>query len=349
MADETTHVLWLDRFAAALGFERLDGLFPGTLPPSYLYAIVVVGVSHIGLNLATYALGYATVYEQNPFFVLQPLALIGSVYASRTLTRGYKNAMTEMSVENRMSDPETLTTLVPRWLPWAFFVVGAGFGLIRAVFAVGIPTILQESGVPGLIAWFIVNPFVYAPIAAQFLAVFLSLELVAPVRLARSDLQIDFMDPEGLGGLRPIGELLKSSYYFMMVGLVAFVFILYAPVLGAKSWSPTSFTNVVFTATWVVTVAAVAFAVFVIHRFMHREKREEMRNLNDRLESLVENRWDIKNYTIPDGKQGEVDEIQQRMDRVSNTNEYPATFTIWTQLLLSIAIPKAIQLGVTRL
>lgn len=349
MSDGSKQALWLDRFAATLGFDRLEGLFPGSLPPSYLYAIVVVSISHGGLNIASYLLGYPTVYEENPFFFLQPLALIGAVYAARTLVLGYANSMDEMSVETRTSHPEPLLNLVPRWLPWGFFVLGAGFGLLRAFFAVGVTTIVQESGIPGLLGWFVVNPFVYAPIAAQFLAVFLSLELLAPVRLARSDLQIDFMDPEGLGGLRPIGELIKQSYYFMMLGLVAFVFILYAPIVGAASWSPTPFTNVVFTATWLVTIGVVAFAVFVLHRFMHREKRAEMRKLNDRLETLVENRWDIKEYNIPDGRQDEVDEIQRRMDRVSATREYPATFTIWSQLLLSIAIPKAIQLAVASL
>jgi hypothetical protein len=40
--------------------------------------------------------------------------------------------------------------------------------------------------------------------------------------------------------------------------------------------------GVIFTAVWVGTVATVTFAVFTLHRFMHREKRREIQRLNGR-------------------------------------------------------------------
>lgn len=348
MQEKRNDRIWLDQVASGLGFGRIADRLPGHVPPSYLFASILVSVSFIGENVARYAAGYLPLYQKNPFIILQPIILIGSVYVARMLSAGYDNAMAEMNVTNRTSNHEALTTLVPSYLPWVIFGIAAGFSLIRAVFAMGLTTIYQNGGVSALIKWLIVQPFIYAPIAAQILAVFLALELLVPVRLSKSDIGIDFIDPQGLGGLRPIGELIKQSYYYIMVGLVAFVFVIYAPFVGTD-WSPTAFTNVAFTLTWLLTVAIVAFAVYTLHRFMHREKRAQLQELNRRLEDLVENRWDVKEYRVPDENRDEIDRIHQQMDRISNTREYPAKFSIWSQLLLSIAIPKVVQYVVVSL
>jgi hypothetical protein len=52
----------------------------------------------------------------------------------------------------------------------------------------------------------------------------------------------------------------------------------------------------------------------------------------------------VKNYEIPEPHREEVEDLRERIQQISETREYPATFSIWSQLLLSIAIPKAIQL-----
>ncbi|MFC7072093.1 hypothetical protein ACFQJ7_04295 [Halovenus rubra] len=95
---------------------------------------------------------------------------------------------------------------------------------------------------------------------------------------------------------------------------------------------------------WLTTIATVAFAVLLLHRFLHREKREALRNLEDELHNYIENPWEVRNYSIQDGATEEVKDLRQRINQVSSTREYPATFSIWTQLLLSVVIPKVLQL-----
>jgi hypothetical protein len=150
------------------------------------------------------------------------------------------------------------------------------------------------------------------------------------------------MDPHGVGGMRPLGELVKRAYYYIVVGLVAYALITYAPLVESAPVNATAGT--VFTAVWVLSVATVAFAVLTLHRFMHREKREEIRRLERRLHDHVENPYDVAEYAVPEDESDAVEDIQQRIERVSATSEYPATFSIWSQLLLSIVIPKAVQL-----
>jgi hypothetical protein len=91
-------------------------------------------------------------------------------------------------------------------------------------------------------------------------------------------------------------------------------------------------------------VATVAFAVLILHQFMREEKRRELHRLDQLFREAVDNPWDIKRYDVDDKKEAFVEELQQRTETVSATREYPATFSIWSQLLISIVLPKAVQL-----
>jgi hypothetical protein len=164
------------------------------------------------------------------------------------------------------------------------------------------------------------------------------------VRISRSDVGVHFLDPEGVGGLRPLGELVKTAYYYIVLGLMVYALITYAPFVDT-SWEVTAYAGTLFTAVWLVSVGTVAFAVYTLHRFMRREKRTEIHHLETRLADLVENHYDVATYSVPDDRRDDVEELRSRIQRVSETKEYPATFSIWTQLLLSVAIPKAIQLA----
>lgn len=278
------------------------------------------------------------------FFILQPLALLGAVYGAHSLQGRYHDVMNEMHIADRASNPEALINIVPRRLALGFFLLGVVFTLIRSGVVIGFGQIYQDAGWTGLFGWIVMFGLVYPPIVAQFLAVFFSIELRAPVKLAQSDVGIDFFDPEGIGGLRPIGELIKHAYYYMFAGLIAFLLVMYGPFLAAPEWSTSEFAGIAFTVVWILTIAVVGFAVFVLHRFMRREKRREKQRLEQELNELAENRWDVREFRIRDDKREVAEELRTRLDRVSQTKEYPATFSIWSQLLLSIVIPKGFQL-----
>jgi hypothetical protein len=328
--------IWLDRFARRLGFGWLSDLLPGDTPPSYLYAVLTIGLSEALIAGYSLANEIPLIYEENPFFILQPVVLLGAVYGSRTLTRGYDRAMTEMNVAERATDPEPLLDPIPSWVPWAIFGVGATLQLVRASVALG------AYGVTDIIANFVVFPFIFLPIVAQFFAVYVAIEFLAPRRLWRSDVGIHFFDPEGVGGLRPLGELVKKAYYFVAVGLVAYAMITYAPFVST-GWEVSQFANALFTGLWIGTIGTVGYAVFTLHRFMRREKRAEIQRLEAEIRELVTNPWDVAAYDVPDEERERVEDLRQRVERVSTTKEYPATFSIWSQLLLSIVLPKAIQ------
>jgi len=340
--------LWLDRLARRVGFGGLSRRLPGDIPPSYLFAVILVGTIVPTVNIYAYFAGDPVVYIENPLFVLQPLCLVGGVFGARSLRRRYHRVTQEMKIEERTDDPGPLIDVVPTWLPWLLF--GAALLQISArVWALGgFSAIYRDGGLTMVVGWGILNPL-WSALAVQFVAVYLAIEIIAPWRLYRSDIGVDFLDPEGLGGLRPIGELVKHAYYYMVAGLIAFALVVYGPIVSAASWGPTATTSIVFTVIWLGTVATVAFAVFILHQFMREEKRRELHRLDHVLRETIDNPWDIKHYDVNEETRALVDELRRRTETVSATREYPATFSIWSQLLISIVLPKAVQLVLARI
>jgi hypothetical protein len=303
----------------------------------------LVGTIVPTVNGYAYFAGNPVVYIENPFFILQPLAIVGSVFGARALRRRYHRVVQEMKIEERTDNPRPLINIVPNWLPWILVATALLQVAVRVWALGGFSAIYAENGLTGVIGWGVLNPL-WSVLVAQFVAVYLAIEFIAPWRLYKSDIGIDFLDPEGLGGLRPIGELVKHAYYYMASGLVAFALVVYGPIVSAASYGPTATTSIVFTAIWLGTVVTVAFAVLILHLFMRQEKRLELHRLNERLRKTIDNPWDIETYDVDEDKEAQVNELQQRIDMVSSTQEYPATFSIWSQLLLSIVLPKAFQL-----
>lgn len=327
--------IWLDKAVRPLGFGWFAEQLPGDIPPSVLYAGLIVVVTN-AFNLSyTLATGGDLIYTTNPYYALEIILLPSAVVAAHSLHREYDRAMDEMDVAARMTNPERLLHIVPRWLPWSLFVIAVGLQIL-------FPGPVSTYGVTAMLDNFVVLPFVYTPIVVQFFTIYFSIEVLAPIRLWQSDMGIDFLDPEGVGGLRPIGELIKKSYYYIAIGLVGYALITYAPFID-WGWTVSAEANVLFTLIWVITIAVVAFGVFMLHRFMHREKRQEIRELKAELQEHIEDPYDVKSYNIPQEKESTVEDLRERITKVNNTSEYPATFNIWAQLVISIVLPKTFQ------
>jgi len=77
---------------------------------------------------------------------------------------------------------------------------------------------------------YFIFPFVYTSIVVQFSTMYLSIEFIAPWRLAKSDVGIDFLDPEGVGGLRPLGELIKRANYTVGQNISKPIFVQKSPL-----------------------------------------------------------------------------------------------------------------------
>lgn len=345
VAGEPLFARLLDRIrfgrVAAVAGERVDALTA--------FALLVVLVETVVLQAFNAATGRTVVFVENPLWLVRPVVLVGAALATASLYRRYETAVWESRLLDRAEHPDRLHGLVAPSLEAVVIVGGVAFAAVNAVVVLTIPQIHAAGGPARVVRFLVVTPLGYVPVLGTFLATYLSVELLVPRRVASAEVNVDFLDPEGVGGMRPVGELVKYAYYLVMVGLVAYALATYGPyVLGGpfayQAFSPPGAgVNALFTAVWVVTVGVMALGIYQLHQFMAREKRQELRRLDERAREQLDEPWNVRQFDAHDPPVSYL-AYRERLNLVSSTKEYPATFTMWSQLLVGVMIPKAFQL-----
>ncbi|MFB6084311.1 MAG: hypothetical protein ABEJ94_08715 [Halorientalis sp.] len=334
----------VDRFGGASPVEGV----PVVDDPIVLYAIVVVFCELVLNQTVRYLLGYGYFFVANPLWLLRPITLVGAAMATRLLHDRYATAVEEMNLFERAENPDQFERLTAPRLTVGIVLAGVGFTLANAVFVIGLPALYAAGGVADLVQFLVIIPFGYAPIFGVFLSTYLGVEILLPRRIAASDLGLYYHDPENLGGMRPVGELVKLAYYTLIAGLILYAVALYGPYLlrDYLAWAvaPSRIANVLFTGVWIVTLGTMVYGLHTLHTFMRRQKREKIQQLDAAAREIVDRPWDIEQFELPDESQERYDDLRSRMDLVSATKEYPATFTMWFQLAIGVIAPKAIQL-----
>lgn len=339
----------VDRLVGNAGLDAVTERLPFIDDPLVLYAVTVV-VFEVGvLQLLRAFMGYGLSFTNNPLWLLRPPILIGAAVLTGQLHERYDQALAEMTVRDRTDEPELFERLVPPRLAWLFVALGLGFTIPNAIFVIGLPQLYAAGGIFDVLQFLVVVPFGYVPIFAMFLSTYVAIEVVTPRRIAASDLGLYYLDPEGLGGMRPIGELVKLAYYYLLIGLVVFLTALYGPYIlgGVFSYSaptpPGTVANLGFTVVWVAAVMTMVYGLFTLHQFMRRQKREKIQELDELAREHVENPWEVDSYEVSDERREAYEDVRSRIDLVSSTKEYPATFTMWAQLVVGVMIPRAVQ------
>lgn len=343
-----TITTWVDELAASIGIDSLIERTDYDIPPSVAAVSLILFIDTVPAQLAKEATGRTATILRNPLWLVIPLAILGALLVTRDLQRRLQMAVQEMHFDKRPTDVDLTEQMISDRLRWSLFLASAALVIINNLVFVTVPVILATDGIPGMIGNFVFTPFVYTPVIIDFVVTFLGIQIVIPRRMKNSNIELDFLDPEGLGGLRPIGELIKHSYYYVMLGIIAFALFVYGPTLFPDTLSapvtPSPLIDSLFTFAWIAGVAAVGYSLYVFHRFMHQQKRDKLFELDRQYRDLVDHPWEISRHRIPEDTKGEVDRIKSRMDQVTSTKEYPATFAMWTQLIIGLILPKSVQL-----
>jgi len=341
---------WLDDVASTIGFDKLASELPVSVAPSTLFVICGLAFD-IFLQFYIEFTGSTASLFENPFWLAIPITIYAGVHINRDLKRRYQGALRRLQINRRVQNPAQFQTLVSGKTRWTLFTLSVCIIVINLVYFVTIPTILADGGLASLIGNFVTVPFVYTPVVIDFIANYLGIQLVLPRRLYSSEFELDFLDPERIGGLRPVGELVKHSYYYTVFGITAFALFIYAPeAFGNLFYSPVQpspLINALFTIAWLAGASVMGYGLWVFHRFMRREKKEKLEELDRKYRDAMECPWDITKRKIPDTEADRIDDIEQRMDNIASTKEYPATFGMWTQLLIGIILPKGVQVFLT--
>jgi hypothetical protein len=77
---------------------------------------------------------------------------------------------------------------------------------------------------------------------------------------------------------------------------------------------------------------------------MKVERNQRIREFEAELTEVMNSPYDVREAEITDTEQYET--IQNRLQHVRDTNTYPTTFTMWSQILVSVLLPQALNIVV---
>lgn len=344
--DHESSPIVLESVSRRLRFDIVARWLPGSVGPVTAWALVFVCIDVVVLQAYKEFAGYPATFLMNPTWLISPAFAVLAAIGTSHLYRRYETALELIDVEQRTTNPAQFSQLAPRWVRALLYVLGfvyAGF----TVYNLSIGLMLETGGIAEVVGTVIVMPLGYIPLFVEFLTCYLGIMIFLPRRIKDSDFSVHFLDPEGLGGLRPIGELAKLAYYLMVVGLVGFLVFTYGPfvvgqVVETPYPEPGIVVNAAFTLAWFLTITTLAHALFVLHVFLKREKENELSRLDREARALVENPFDIQTMEITDEEAFR--DLRERIRYVNQTKEYPTTFAMWSQILIGLVLPKALQM-----
>jgi hypothetical protein len=255
--------------------------------------------------------------------------------------RRYEEALATIPVQERVDSSEIdQFQRIFSWRVKVIIYVSAVVVLYaNTLLNVGVPD--RVTAINFLFTW----EFVFLPIIVEFALTYYGIHFLLPRQIKNTEFNLFFYDPRNMGGFAALGQLLKRSYYIYTGGLVLFFFLVYGPVLlSVNGYEPGVFELVFFSTAWVVGLLSIGYSMYTMHQIMSAEKEQRIRELEEDLHEALENPYDIKNSEITDREQ--FDDARKRLEQVRSTRVYPATFTMWSQIAISVLLPQLLQMTV---
>lgn len=346
--------LLVERIAGILGFDWLSDRLPDDVYPPYLLVVATLVVQYGVIDGVNYVAGRTTVLD-DPASIITGIGLVFAVAGGRWMRDQYAEAVSELRLSQRDAEDSadlrgTFEVLISLRVKLIWYAVGLAAFFANAFVLLGWETLVELQGVLGApLQVFVVMPIVYVPAMIEFGLLYLGIHVVLPRRIAAADLDLFYYDPRNMGGFGAVGQLLKRSYYLLTTGLVLYFLLVYGPVLLSE-FLPSPYPDpkapilIMFTALWLAGVASIAYSMYRMHTVMSRKKADTIREIEAEIRSILEDPYDINAAHIADHERREA--IQHRLERVRATREYPSTFTMWSQIAISVLLPQALQLAV---
>lgn len=338
----------LEYFSQLTQVDRLTEPLPiPTVRPEYVYVLFFIFLEVAVIGTYAHLTGGTHGLVHDPFFVALYLGLVVAVVGTRYMHRGHVDAM-EVLIERGICDLEHADDYtVSLRMRFLFYIIGLIVFFSSQIFVVGIDTIVQNQGIPGIAFTLVLLPGCYLPVAIDFVSEYTTLHIFIPRWLRGQEVGLFFFDPQNMGGYRPLGSLLKNSYYFYTGSLLLYLAFFYGnfitPLRGGVVRPPGAPEAVMFTVLWLFGLATLSYSMYKIHRIMKSEREAQLRAIEREIQELIENPHNITEAEITD--QDRLDALEYRLGQIQATSEYPTTFTMWTQIGISVLLPQILQLA----
>lgn len=240
----------------------------------------------------------------------------------------------------------------PSRLRWGLFACGLAlhatylFGLDNAARAIA-----TYGPVYGRFSFFVIIPFVYYPILAEFVAVVVNISVVLPSRIRKERL-LHFEDPLGYAGLRKVGELVETTGRRYAAGLVLYTLLTigrgYRMDALAGNESVVYVDVLYLVVGTLVGLALFSYPLVALHSFMTIQKENQLQEIAKRVgEVNGDGRFfpEVK----PQELETKVTYMQEfiNMNVVRDMHEYPVKRWQVTNVLTGFVLPYVIDYAAT--
>ncbi|MBB6645467.1 hypothetical protein [Halobellus ruber] len=348
--------LVVEIIAQKAGFDTLsEQLFGSDSHGLYLFVCLGLFIEYAIFDVYNYFVTGKSSFITSPNTLAIPAMTVLGVVGLRYLHHEYASAVVGIGVEDEhMSVDQDVQDefegLVSFRLRLGAYVTGliCYYAFVGSVFgAFG----LIEIGGLGLVlyAQLVTFPLIIIPVLAELTISYVAIHILVPRRLKKTDMGLFFYDPRNLGGFEPIGELLKHSYYIYTAILLLWFLqthlpVIFSSVLNSPYPSPDPFFQVILSAFWFVGVVSIGYSMYHVHSLMKSKKEERVSTLEDEIKDIVEDPYDATPTNITDDERYE--NAQKNLEEVKQTKTYPTTFTMWSQIFLSVLLPQALNMAV---
>lgn len=355
---EYRNKLIIDIIAEKLQFKRLSEALPGpNIYPPYLLVIIGLFIEYGIFDVYNHLVSGKSSFITTPNSLAIPAITILGIVGLRYINNGYAKAVKKLGEDGDHIDlddehRERFDGLVPLQVRLIVYVaVLVGYYLFAAI-ALGFSTLIEISGIGLFLYVHLVSfPLISIPILTEGALSYVAIHVAVPRRLAKADIDLFFYDPRNLGGFAPIGLLLKRSYYFYTSILLLWFFQTHAPVIldtfiASPYPPPDSIVQVFFSVIWAIGVLSIGYSMYRVHSIMKEKKEKKIQQLEQEIKSMVRDPYDPLPENVNEEHTNRYEETQKTLTSVQSTKTYPTTFTMWSQIFLSVLLPQALNIVV---
>ncbi|WP_182024057.1 hypothetical protein [Haloquadratum walsbyi] len=347
--------LLIEVIAERLQFDRISEVLPGSVYPPYLLVTIGLFIEYGVFDVYNFVVSGKSSFLSQPNSLAIPAMTIIGVIGLKYIHDSYADAVVNLGIEEENIDiDETIRNEFEGLVSFRLRLLGYVATLLAfyafSVFVITISELIEISGI-GLVlyAQLVDFPLIIVPVLYELGISYLAIHINVPRRIVKADFGLFYYDPENLGGFKPVGQLLKRSYYLYTIILLLWFLQSHTPVLLADFlMSPYPPPGPVFqlalSGVWAVGVLTIAYSMYRTHSIMKQKKDTKLRELKRELKTAVKDPYDATLTNIEDREQYE--EAQEMISHVKNTQTYPTTFTMWSQIFLSVLLPQALNMVV---
>jgi len=353
--------LSLDRYRPELLIEgvaertritRLADALPGDIYAPYLLVGILLFIDYGIFQTYNYFFTGKVSWLSDPSNLTLAIGLVVAVIGVRYMADQYALAVASLELRNRPKTTDTtrFETPVSFRTKLGVYALGLGIYYLNLFLGPGVQTLIEVEGLfKFVIGQFVLAPLVNLVLVVEFALLFFSIQFLLPRRIAQEDLDLFFYDPQNMGGFGKVGQLLKRSYYVYTAGVLVYFLAAYGDAifsafLNSPYPEPGLQVAVFFSVAWAIGVISILYSMWRIHQLMMRKKTERIRELQTDLKGVIQNPYDIRSSQITDVEAMEINERQ--LNQVRATRTYPTTFTMWSQIAISVLLPQVMQLAV---